>query len=116
MNNIPVSQLIPIAAAWQSALNSLNAVISAAQTSAPGTTVTAPSTETLTDATGSIWGFGTATVAGGTSIQRNGAGVGGGVEIEIDVNGVVWAINNASQWYTWNGSNWTGPTATGPTI
>ena len=115
MTNIPVSQLIPIAAAWQSALNALNAVIAAAQTSAPRTIITAPSTATLTDAGGAIWGFGITSVAGGTSIQRNGTGVGGGVDLEIDINGVVWALNNASQWYMWSGSNWT-QEISGPTI
>jgi hypothetical protein len=76
--------------------------------------VTANGGGSLTDANGHVWSFGAASTYGDL-ILRDGVPTGGqAVTLTLDVNGVIWAENNQSNWYMESGSGWvaelTGPT------
>lgn len=69
------------------------------------TTVSAPA-GTLTDATGGIWTFGTATSAGGNVILLNGtATTGFGKTLQL-TNGKVYTFTADGKWFVWN-NGWT---------
>jgi endoglucanase len=114
-NGIPSSAIIPLVASLQS-------VLAALSVSPPGASITAtsssPCTATLTDGAGAVWGLGSGTNP--TRITRNGIAVGGGDPgdtLRIDINGVMWTLNSAGQWYMWSTIN--GPWVTessGPNI
>jgi hypothetical protein len=110
---ITAQQLQPILAQWQAATVQLAAIINAALVSPSGTMITPASGGSLVDINGNVWTFAS---GGSIAILMNGTtnNGGAGIELEIDVNGIVWAFNNARQWYKWSGTNWV-QQATGPT-
>lgn len=112
---ITSSQLQPIATAWQSALNTLNALIIAnSGASPPGTSITAPTSATLIDAQGGVWSFAGPSI-GYYEILLNGVSAGGvSNTLEIDINGVIWADQIGNSWFKWNGATWDG--GAGPVI
>lgn len=110
---ITVAQLQSIAAAWQNALNQLNALILANNTTPPGTTVTGPNSATLTDAQGKT--FSLAGPSGGFfSVLVNGSPVGAVQSLTIDINGVMWGLCPSVAWFQWSGSGWVNKGSTAP--
>lgn len=84
-----------------------------AQTSSDGSTLTAPAAgQSLTTSQGTF-SFGASGYPGGYQLLVNGAWTGTGSAVEYQVtNGQIYVQNNAGQWYSWTGTNWTGPIPT----
>lgn len=69
------------------------------------TTITAP-TGTLTDATGGVWTFGTATSSGGSSLLLNGVATSGfGKTLQLSA-GKVFTSTADGKSFVWTGTNW----------
>lgn len=116
---VPTAPLLPIIATLQTqVIAPLQALYNAAATSPPGTTINAPTTATLNDATGATWSFGGSS-DGEYAVLRNGGTVGNGETLTIDVNGVIWDYyggpNAGVGWYQWLSTNtWQFEGTTGP--
>lgn len=116
---ITPAQLQPIAAAWQTALNQLNALILASIVSPPGASIAGPnSASNLVDAQGGVWTLGGNDANGYYSTLLNGIRNGSGQSLTIDINGVIFNYYPTRGWYHWQfGIGWTtSGSSTGPVI
>jgi hypothetical protein len=116
-----IAVLQSVANQWQAGVNTLNALIASTttvpvpvgSTSPSGTTIIAPTTATITDATGRVWSLqGTQPISGyGYTILVNGNTYFNGIadKLVIDKNGVVWQLNGEGLWFVDNGAGFNNP-------
>jgi hypothetical protein len=97
----------------------LNALLTTTPPPPPpsGSGITAPTTATITDGSGAVWGFGpNESGSSGYPILRNGSqfNSGFGVYLVIDANGVAWTQNAQGEWWMSTATGWQSETS-GPT-
>ena len=101
------------------------AALASAQTPSPSDTIVlAGSTGTITDAKGTVWGISAAAPCmaawappGALSVlTKNGASDLTTCEVAelAYVGGVIWQVNTAGNWYSWNGTAWSAATSASP--
>jgi hypothetical protein len=113
MLTITTAQLQPTLTALQSANALLSALILAADTSAPGTTVTGPNSATVTDSQGNT--FYLAGPGGGYFIAMvNGSANGAVQSLTVDINGSVWGLCPTVAWFQWTATGWVNRGGTAP--
>lgn len=75
-----------------------------------GSTLTAPAVGQSLATSQGVFSFGAPGYPGGYQLLINGNWTGTGSAVEYAVtNGQIYVQNNAGLWYSWNGTNWTGP-------